>query len=195
MPGYHSPQKHIELFAGLEIKAGDTVLTWRRDPVEVYAFQIDVPEGTDTLDIGFQFLSPTTENQGDVVVTQDIINLQWGRTILYPAGYYSRGIEVEVSVTLPDGWLFATVLELAAQEGPRVRFAFSPTIPTTLPYRPSSITGRPRSSPRPATSAPGTPTCPSATSSPTNPPIRGMASSAAPPIRGRPVSSCRFATA
>ena len=49
MPGYHSPQNPIELFAGLEIRAGVTLLDWRRDPVEVYAFRIDMPEGTDIL--------------------------------------------------------------------------------------------------------------------------------------------------
>lgn len=45
MPGYHSPQNPIELFAGLEIRAGDLILDWKRDPVEVYAFHIDVPKG------------------------------------------------------------------------------------------------------------------------------------------------------
>jgi len=90
MPGYHSPQNPIELFAGLEIRTKDTLLDWRRDAVEVYAFHIDVPDGTDTLDIRFQFLSPTTSNQGDVVVIEDLLNLQWGRMVLYPAGYYTK---------------------------------------------------------------------------------------------------------
>src|SRR3978361_2094933 len=68
MPGYHSPQNPIELFAGLEVKAGDLVLDWRRDPLEVYAFHVDVPASCEVLDIGFQFLSPTASSQGDVVV-------------------------------------------------------------------------------------------------------------------------------
>ena len=123
MPGYHSPQNPIELFAGLEIRAGDTVLDWRRDAVEVYAFHIDVPEGTGELAIEYQFLSPTTSNQGDVVVTEDMLNLQFGRMVLYPAGHYARRIEVQPAVTLPEGWKFATVLEVAQQDGARVRFA------------------------------------------------------------------------
>jgi len=123
MPGYHSPQNPIELFAGLEITAGDTVLDWRRDPVEVYAFHIDVPERTQELEIEFQFLSPTTSNQGDVVVTDDMLNLQFGRMVLYPAGHYSRRIKVQPSVTLPEGWMFATVLEVAERDGATVSFA------------------------------------------------------------------------
>jgi predicted metalloprotease with PDZ domain len=126
MPGYHSPQNPIELFAGLEIRTRDTLLDWRRDAVEVYAFHIDVPDGTDALDIRFQFLSPTTSGQGDVVVIEDLLNLQWGRMVLYPAGYYSRGIQVQATVTLPEGWLFSTVLKSNEQDGSTVRFEPTP---------------------------------------------------------------------
>ena len=121
MPGYHSPQNPIELFAGLEIRAGKARIDWRRDPVEVYAFHLDVPEGTEALDISFQFLSPSTSGQGDVVVTDDLMNLQWGRMLLYPAGYYSRRIEVEPVLTLPEGWSFATALA-GERDGPAIRF-------------------------------------------------------------------------
>jgi predicted metalloprotease with PDZ domain len=123
MPGYHSPQNPIELFAGLEIKAGDLVLDWRRDAVEVYAFHIDIPEGTTALDIRFQFLSPTTSNQGDVVVTEDMLNLQWGRAVIYPAGHYARRIQVRPSLTLPAGWHHASVLEVEEQDGATYRYA------------------------------------------------------------------------
>jgi predicted metalloprotease with PDZ domain len=122
MPGYHSPQNPIELFAGLEIRAGDVLLDWRRDAVEVYVFHIDVPVSTDALDICFQFLSPTAASQGDVVVTEDLLNLQFGRMLLYPAGYYARAIRVQATVTLPDGWAFSTVLEPAGRDGSTVTF-------------------------------------------------------------------------
>ncbi len=126
MPGYHAPRNPLELFAGLEIKAGDTVLDWRRDPVEVYAFHLDVPEGTEALEVCFQFLSPTSSDQGDVVVTADMMNLQWGRMLLYPAGYFSRRISVKPSLTLPEGWRFATVLELDKRDGATIHFRALP---------------------------------------------------------------------
>jgi len=117
IPGYHSPQNPLELFAGLEIRTGDRVLPWRRDPVEVYAFHLDVPENAETLQASFQFLSPTTSAQGEVVVTPDLMNLQWGRMLLYPAGHFSRQIRVQAQLKLPDGWRCATVLEAAATDG------------------------------------------------------------------------------
>ncbi len=126
MPGYHSPQNPLELFAGLEIRAGDTLLDWRRDPTEVYAFHCDVPPGTRELAIAFQFLSPTSASQGDVVVTSDIMNLQWGRMLLYPAGHFARRITVEPSLTLPEGWDFAAVLEETGRDGATVSFRSLP---------------------------------------------------------------------
>jgi predicted metalloprotease with PDZ domain len=110
MPGYHSPQNPIELLAGLQIKAGDTLLDWRRDPVEVYAFHLEVPSGVEALEITYQFLSPTTTTQGDVVVTHDLLNLQWGRVLLYPAGHFSRQISVRARLTLPAGWVSSSAL-------------------------------------------------------------------------------------
>lgn len=56
-------------------------------------------------------------------MTEDLLNLQFGRMLLYPAGYYSRQIHVETTVTLPRGWLFSTVLEPVGRTGDVVRFA------------------------------------------------------------------------
>jgi predicted metalloprotease with PDZ domain len=44
-------------------------------------------------------------------VTPNMLNLQWNSVVLYPAGYFSRQINVEPSVRLPDGWQLATALE------------------------------------------------------------------------------------
>ena len=122
MPGYHSPQNPLELFAGLEVRAGGELLDWRRDPVEVYAFHLDVPEGVQELEVRYQFLSPTASNQGDVVVTEGLMNLQWGRMLVYPAGFFSRRIMVQPSLTLPSGWDFATVLERDRSENSSISF-------------------------------------------------------------------------
>jgi predicted metalloprotease with PDZ domain len=117
LPGYHSPAAPIELFAGLTIRAGSEVLPWRRDPVEVHAFHFQVPEGVAELEARFQFVSPTEEKQGRVVVTPEMLNLQWNAVVLYPAGYFSRGILVEASLRLPPAWQFGCALEVASTDG------------------------------------------------------------------------------
>ena len=48
LPGKHAPRGAINLLSGIEISAGGKPLEWRRDPVNVYAFHVDVPAGTST---------------------------------------------------------------------------------------------------------------------------------------------------
>ncbi|MDB4986428.1 MAG: peptidase [Myxococcaceae bacterium] len=111
LPGYHSPQAQIELFGGLEVRAEGQVLKWQRDPVEVHAFHIDVPDGVRAIELEFQFLSPTGKTQGRIVATHDIVNLQWNSVVLYPAGHYSRRIKVEASAKFPEGFQVACALD------------------------------------------------------------------------------------
>ncbi|MDE1146845.1 MAG: peptidase M61 [Azospirillaceae bacterium] len=137
LPGNHSPTGAIDKLAGLIIRAkggpndGQRV-EWRRDPVEIAGFHVDVPKGATALDMEFQFLSPTAENQGRVVMTPDMVNVQWNAVALYPAGYFTRRIPVEASVKLPDGWSFGTALEAAKETGKDGVTTFKPVPFETL---------------------------------------------------------------
>ncbi|HVY85103.1 MAG TPA: peptidase M61 [Caulobacterales bacterium] len=122
IPGHHAPRGEIEKLAGLTITANGAPVTWRRDPVDVYAFHVDTPAGATTLDVSFQFLSATDSAQGSIVMTPDMMNLEWESLLLYPAGYYASRIMVTPSVTLPEGWRFATALDGAATSGARTQF-------------------------------------------------------------------------
>jgi predicted metalloprotease with PDZ domain len=122
LPGNHSPNGQISKLAGLKLTAGGRPLPWRRDPVDVFAFHVDVPTGTTSVTAEFQFLSPTDGNQGRIVATPDMLNLEWNAVALYPAGYFTRQITVAASVKLPAGWKAATALETAAQDGATIRY-------------------------------------------------------------------------
>ena len=82
LPGAHSPSGAINKVAGLTISTGGKRLEWVRDPLDVYAFHVDVPPGEKTLDVAFQFVSATAENQGRTVVTPDMASIQWIATTL-----------------------------------------------------------------------------------------------------------------
>ncbi|MGF7150807.1 putative metalloprotease with PDZ domain [Sphingomonas zeicaulis] len=110
LPGNHAPRGEIEKLAGLEIHANGKKLNWERDDVDVYAFHIDVPEGARSLDVRFRFISATNSDQGRVVMTPAIINLQWEKVSLYPAGWYTRRIPVKANVRYPSGWKAASGL-------------------------------------------------------------------------------------
>lgn len=117
LPGSHSPTGRIEAMAGLTIEGNGARLPWRRDPVDVYAFHVDVPAGVTTLDVAFQFLTALEGGQGRVLITQEMMNLQWVSVALYPAGYYTRRIPIDASVKMPEGWQVATALETVKTDG------------------------------------------------------------------------------
>lgn len=124
LPGNHSPSGPIDQFGGLVVSAEGKPLAWARDTVDVYAFHVPVPKGAKSLEAKFQFLSPITREEGRVVMTPDLLNLQWNATALYPAGYFSRDIKVDARVVLPEGWGYGTALRpLKAQRDDGARLA------------------------------------------------------------------------
>jgi predicted metalloprotease with PDZ domain len=90
--------------------------------VTVNAFQVEVPEGATKLEVSFQFLSPTEEAHGRVLVTPDMLMLPWNTVVLYPAGHFARGIEIKAKLSLPDGWELASALKQESREGSIVTF-------------------------------------------------------------------------
>jgi predicted metalloprotease with PDZ domain len=123
LPGTHGPNGPIERLAGLTIRANGQDLPWQRDPLDIYAFHVDVPQGARELEVSFQFLSPLEKGAGGrVVMTPEMLDLQWNTVSLYPAGYYARRIMAEPSVTYPAGWQAATALEVATTSGNTVSY-------------------------------------------------------------------------
>src|SRR5689334_15155278 len=103
LPGNHSPSGRVDKLAGLMIYANGARIEWVRDPVDVFAFHVAVPASATTLDVDFEFVSPVDGSEGRIVMTADMLNLQWNAVTLYPAGYFARQIMIEPSVRLPDG--------------------------------------------------------------------------------------------
>ncbi|QNB00874.1 M61 family metallopeptidase [Massilia sp. Se16.2.3] len=122
LPANHGPSGPLTQFAGLKFTANGKPVEWTRDPVEVFAFHVTVPEGVTTLEAEYQFLSPLDPGQGRIVMTDDIIGLQWPSVTLYPAGYVARRIQVQPSLTLPAGWQYGTALETAQRTGDEIQF-------------------------------------------------------------------------
>ncbi|MGA2951034.1 MAG: peptidase M61 [Caulobacteraceae bacterium] len=117
LPGNHGPTGPLDKLAGLIITADGKPVAWTRDPVDVYAFHVDVPAGAKALELSFQFLSAVARPEGRIMMTPDLLSLQWDTVALYPAGYFARDIQVESSVKLPSGFTGATALEAAAAVG------------------------------------------------------------------------------
>jgi predicted metalloprotease with PDZ domain len=122
LPGTHAPSGDVSNLAGLTFKANGQTLSWRRDPIDMHAFHLDVPAGAKQLEIAFQFLSSLGEKYGRVIVTREMMNVQWGMLSLYPAGYRVDRIPVQKSITYPTGWRAGTALRPVATSGDTVTY-------------------------------------------------------------------------
>lgn len=122
LPGNHSPSGPIDKLAGLQVTANGKPLKWERDQFNVYAFKVDVPQGATEVVARFNYLSSQGGSQGRVVMTPEMLNLQWNASSLYPSGVDAGGLQAQASVTLPAGWSYATALETERRDGDTVVF-------------------------------------------------------------------------
>ncbi len=121
LPGNHAATGPIQLVSGLQISAAGQRLDWIRDPVDPWAFHIEVPEGVQAIDLSFDFLS---QHDGwRVLMTPEMVNLQFEKHMLYPAGYAHNRIQIEPTVVLPQGWRFGVALDPVEAQGDTTRFA------------------------------------------------------------------------
>ena len=122
LPGNHAPRGQISNITGLTFTANGQTIPWTRDPVNVFAFHLDVPAGAEGVTARFQYVSPTDEDQGRIVMTPAMMNIQWELVSLYPAGFYTRQIPVQATVTYPAGWQNGTALRPDGTTGATVSY-------------------------------------------------------------------------
>ena len=120
--GDHTPNGPLEKMAGLKMTAGGQRLHWVRDSVQVYAFHVDIPRSADKLELEYQYLGGTDRRSGAILITPTMLDLQWQTVVLYPAGYYSRDIRYQPTLTLPQGWSYASALDGAQEDQNRIVF-------------------------------------------------------------------------
>ncbi len=120
LPGNHAPSNPIAFLAGLVLTADGKRISWVRDRVDMWAFHVDVPNGVTSLELTFQYLAPVNPQQGRI--SNKFADLTWNSVLLYPAGYFARRIQFAPELRLPEGWKFATALEVKSQNGNVVQF-------------------------------------------------------------------------
>src|SRR5580704_9926968 len=57
IPGNHRPSGPIENVTGIKIDAGGQTLAWERDPVDMYAFHVNVPAGANELQVSLDTIT------------------------------------------------------------------------------------------------------------------------------------------
>ena len=123
LPGNHGPRGTINQIADIRFKVDGKDVPWTRDPVEVFAFHVTLPAGAKAVEATFVHTSPLQTSEGRITMTQEMLNLQWEKMSLYPAGHYVRRIMVRPTVTFPQGWTVYTALDGMRQQANKVTWA------------------------------------------------------------------------
>jgi len=118
VPGTHGPFGPIVNVAGPIITADGKPLVWRRDPRDMYAIGCDIPPGSSTIEVTFDYLIPGNE----ATATAKLAVINWNQVLFYPRGDRPEDLKYSASIRLPDGWRFGTALPIAGQSGNTVRF-------------------------------------------------------------------------
>jgi predicted metalloprotease with PDZ domain len=114
IPGNHRPAGPIANVTGIKMEANGQTLAWQRDPIDMYAFHVDVPSGASELTVSLD----TITNEGSAgasgpAATTNVLDLNWNQVVLYPQGTSSDDVQVAPSIQLPAGWKFGSALILS----------------------------------------------------------------------------------
>ena len=131
IPGNHRPSGPIANLSGIKFKANGTDLGWQRDPVDMYSFHVDVPAGTQQIEVSMD-TTTFSDSAGSTgaATSSNVLDLNWNQVVLYPQDANSNDVQFAASVRLPSGWKFGTALPVARTSGDTVDF--SPVSLTTL---------------------------------------------------------------
>jgi predicted metalloprotease with PDZ domain len=124
IPGEHSPSGPLVNMVGLHITANGRAVAWRRDLVDMYTLHLDVPEGTTSLAIKFDYLEPevTSGFSAGASATDKLVVISWNQNVLYPAGVLAQDITFEPTLKLPEGWKWSTPLPVENSSGDEIHF-------------------------------------------------------------------------
>jgi predicted metalloprotease with PDZ domain len=124
IPGEHGPTGPISDLVGIRFRIGGKEIPWRRDPLEMYEFHCDIPQGGRALEVSLDFVAPLDVSgfTSGASTTPSLAVISWNQLLLYPQGKTAAAWTYAASLTLPDGWKFGTALPVARESDPRVEF-------------------------------------------------------------------------
>ena len=125
IPGEHGPTGPIADLTGLKMSAAGKAVTWRRDPEDNYAINLEVPPGAEALDVTLDFLLASDPNGFSSAASSsaNLAAISWNTVLLYPKGAAANSIYYTAHLRLPDGWKFATALSRTGESAGELEFA------------------------------------------------------------------------
>jgi len=124
IPGEHMPDGPIQNQVGFIITtpSGERV-KWERDPVEMFAYHLTVPQGVTTLNIKMDFLAVSGGSfTAGGSTSNNLALLSWNTLLVTPKGSDPAKVIFTPSVTVPADWNFGTALDATGKNGQTTTF-------------------------------------------------------------------------
>ncbi len=126
LPGTHGPGGPIGRLGGLKLSAGGKPVAWQRDPLEMFAFNCQVPDGATELEIQLPYVLTNSQEPFDVsigvVASPHVAIINWNALLVYPKGGKADELVYSPLLRLPAGWKFGSRLETVRESSGTVEF-------------------------------------------------------------------------
>jgi len=126
IPGEHAPSGPINDLAGLKFTGNGRFLKWRRDLLDNFTINVEVPTGVQEVHASLDYLASAAATTGYTAgssATPKLSVISWNQVLLYPRGWTADQIMYSASLRIPAGWKFGTALTIASQAGGEIQFA------------------------------------------------------------------------
>ena len=125
IPGEHGPNGPITDVVGLKMTVRERTIEWQRDPEDMFAFNVEIPQEAELLDVGFDYLfSPSTgEFSSGSSSSANLAMISWNQVLLYPKGPKASELTYAADLRLPEGWKFGTALPVGNESLPNIQFS------------------------------------------------------------------------
>ena len=104
IPGEHAPSGPLNNVVWMKFSTGGQPLKWTRDPVDMFAFHLQIPAGAQKLEVALDYALRPVE------ATPSLFYLFWNAVLLYPRVVNTDDIQIQGSIRLPSAWKYACAL-------------------------------------------------------------------------------------
>jgi predicted metalloprotease with PDZ domain len=124
IPGEHGPTGPVVDLVNLHFNAEGKTIQWTRDNVDLFAFHLNLPSGSTSLNVTFDFISPPDAGgfSSGSSMTPELAILSWNQFVLYPQGTPADKLRYQAKLRLPAGWQYGTALPVTRERNSEIEF-------------------------------------------------------------------------
>jgi predicted metalloprotease with PDZ domain len=126
LPGTHGPGGPIGRLGGLKLSAGGKPISWQRDPLEMFAFHCEAPDGATVLEAELAYVLTSAQDPFDVsvgvVASRHVAIINWNALVVYRKGDKVDDVTYAARLRLPAGWKYGSRLDVVRQSPEEIEF-------------------------------------------------------------------------